>query len=942
MVGVLLIASLNALAQDLSRVHGKLIDTNTRDGMVGATVQLISVRDTSQHFITASDKDGFYLFNKIPATFYKLIYSSIGYKPEQKFVRVKGVDTDLGVFESQPDTTVLDDVEVNARAIMVEIKGDTTAINAQAYKTNPDATAEDLIAKMPGIVVNGTGVQAQGEQVGKVLVDGREFFANDPSIALKSIPAEIVQKIEIFDQQSDQAQFSGFDDGNTTKTLNIVTKPENRNGQFGRAYIGANANSQFKAGGNINHFDKALRLSVVGLSNNINLQNFTSEDLLGIASAGSRRGGRGGGAGGGTGGFSGGGENFQPGQQGGISETHAYGINYSDEWGEKIKITGSYFFNFLDNQNDQLVNRENFVPDMENQFYNEVNNSNRINYNHRFNGRLIYAINERNSIIFTPRVSWQKTNLDDLLAGKTRVVEGTVLNSLVNNYYSINSGYNASGNLLLRHRFEKRGRTLSLGLSLQANDNNGDTQLDNITVFDEALTDVDSIQQQVDLFATGVTYGASVNYTEPLGERSQMQIGYRLSLNQTDSDKRTFDASGEADLDMPLDTMLSNVFNSQYTTHSPSIGIMYRKDKLFLRAGLAYQSASLDNAQKFPQENKIGRTYTSLLPTVMMRYRISSDINARMFYRTYTQNPSISQLQNVVDNSNPLYLSVGNPLLNQSTNHMLMARYSQVNTKKATSFFGLASVRLINDYITNTTYIASQDSIINEDITLRKGGQISSPVNLDGYLNARILFSYGLPVSFLKSNLNLNLGTVYSRTPGLVNAANNISHATTFTGGVVFASNISENIDYTILYELNLNNIRNDVETNLSNKYLSQNIQLRLNWIFWDGFVFRSSFSDQLYDGYTEEFNDNFILWNMSIAKKFLANKQAELELSVFDLLNQNTSINRLTTESYIEDTRTDVLQQYFMLTFTYTIRNFKGFENREEERRERPGRGRW
>jgi len=454
--------------------------------------------------------------------------------------------------------------------------------------------------------------------------------------------------------------------------------------------------------------------------------------------------------------------------------------------------------------------------------------------------------------------------------------------------------------------------------------------------------DVDSIQQQIDLYDNGVTYAANLNYTEPLGERVQMQIGYRLSVNQTDSDKRTFDASETPDSGMSLDTLLSNVFESQYITHSPTMGIMYRKDKLFLRAALSYQNASLDNRQDFPELNEIGRTYTSVLPMAMIRYRISKDDNFRMFYRSSTQNPSIHQLQNVVDNSNPLFLSTGNPFLDQSTNHMLMARFSRVNTNKATSFFGLASARFIHDYITNTTYVATQDSIINEDITLRQGGQISAPVNLDGYVNARLLFTYGLPISFLKSNLNLNLGSTYTRTPGLVNNVDNVSKAMTYSGGAVFASNISENIDYTLLYEMNLSNVSNDIESNLSTNYLSQKIQLRLNWIFWDGFVFRSTFTDQMYSGYSEEFNGSYLLWNMSFGKKFLANKQAELELSVFDLLKQNVAIDRLNTESYIEETRTDVLQQYFMLTFTYTFKNFKGFEDRQPDRIEGPGRGRW
>ena len=909
---------------------------------MGANVQLVSVRDSTQHFITVTDTEGNFSFENIAPTFYKLIYSSIGFKTEQKFVRVGGLETKLGVFEMLEETTILAGVEVKDKAISVEISGDTTSINAVAYKTNPDATAEDLLAKMPGVIVNGSGVQAQGEQVGKVLVDGREFFANDPSIALKTIPAEIIQKIEIFDQLSDQAQFSGYDDGNTTKTINIVTKPENRNGEFGRVYGGANIDAQYSAGGNFNYFNNDLRLSVVGLSNNVNEQNFTSEDLLGIASAGSRRGGFGGGAGGGRGG-GGSSENFQTGPQTGISTTHAYGLNYSDEWGEKVRITGSYFFNLVNNDNDQIVNRENFVPNSANQFYEELSNSNRLNYNSRFNMRLIYTINERNSIIFSPRVSWQKTTLDDILIGQTSSDEGAILNSLVNDYYSISNGYNAQGNLLFRHRFEKRGRTISFNFGVQANDNTGDAYLDNITVFDPVLLGIDSLQQQTDLFANGITYSGNINYTEPLSNRVQMQFGYRVSVNNTDSDKRTFDASGGVESMMPLDTTLSNVFSSGYITQSPSIGIIYRKEKLFFRAGFAYQAALLENQQLFPEEGETSTQYNSYLPSAMVRYRFSKDANGIFFYRTFTQNPSIEQLQNVIDFTNPLYLATGNPNLNQSTNHLLMARYSKVNTEKSTSFFALASLRIINDYITNTTYVASEDSLINGDVLLRKGWQLSAPINLNGYANGRLLFTYGFPISPAKSNLNVNLGATYTRTPGLVNRIENTSHTVAYNGGLVFSSNISKDVDYTLLYDLNYNTVENNVQTNLSNNYLSQVFLFKLNWIFWKGFVFRNNLSYKIYNGYTEGFNDNYVLWNMSIAKKFLAKKQAELEFRVFDLLNQNTTINRINTENYIEEIRTDVIQQYFMLTFTYTFKHFKGFVDRQDQNRPGTGRGgRW
>jgi hypothetical protein len=556
--------------------------------------------------------------------------------------------------------------------------------------------------------------------------------------------------------------------------------------------------------------------------------------------------------------------------------------------------------------------------------------------------RLIYTINPNNSIIFLPRISWQKTTLDDLLVGQTTVENGSILNSLLNGYDSENAGFNGSGTLLFRHRFEKRGRTISLRTGIQANDNNGDDYLNSLTVYEQNVVSRDTVQLETDLISDGITYSANLNYSEPLGKQAQLQLGYSISQTESSSDKRAYDASIPDVDEFPLDTVLSNVFESKYITHAPSVGVMYRKEKLFLRASFAYQNASLENQQFFPSEGNIERSYTTLLPSAMMRYRFTKDANLQVFYRTNTQNPSISQLQNVVDTSNPLYLSTGNPQLNQSTNNMFVARYSKVNTVKSSSFFMLVSARLTDDYITNTTYVATQDSVINDDIVLKKGSQISAPINLDGYKNARVLFTYGVPVPNLKANLNLNLGTSYTRTPGLVNQVSNNSQTMTYTGGVVVASNISEKIDYTLGYDVNFNMVNNELESSLSNRYLIQNLQFKMNWIFPDGFVFRNKINYQVYSGYADGFNDEYIGWNMSVTKKFLKDKQAEIELSVFDLLDQNTSINRINTESYIEETRTDVLKQYFMMTFTYTFKNFKGFVDRGQDRRDGPGRGRW
>ncbi len=923
---VLIFLGVSTQAQELATLSGKLIETDGATGLVGANVQLILVKDTTTHFITSTSTDGSFSFDNLTPSFYKIKYSSIGYKSGEKLVRVKAPNTLLEPFIVAEEAEMLAEIEVKGKSLSVENRGDTTAILASGFKVNPDANAEDLIAKMPGMIVNGSGVQAQGEQVQKVLVDGREFFANDPNIALKNIPAEIIDKIEVFDQQSEQSQFSGFDDGNTTKTINIVTKLENRNGQFGRVYAGANLDEQYNAGGNLNHFKDDMRLSIVGMSNNVNKQNFSSEDLLGVASSGSRRGGRGGGAGG-----SAGGESFLTNQANGISETHAYGLNYSDEWGDKIRVTGSYFFNLKDNLNNQLVNRENFVPGSSNQLYNELNESNTINQNHRANIRLIYSINDYNTLIFVPSISWQKTKLNDILLGTTTTLEGANLNDIVNDYNSLSTGYNFSGNLTYMHRFEKRGRTVSLRLGANTSESFAEDNLANLTSFDSNVARNDTILQFGDSYSDGTSYSVNINYTEPLAERVQLQLGYRTDISDDDADIKTFD---DTQVPAVIDTILTNIFDSRYITNAPTVGLFARGEKLFARVALMYQWATLDSYQQFPQEGSVDRSFTRLLPMAMMRYRFSQDANFRIFYRSFTQKPSITQLQNVVDNTNPLYISIGNPTLDQSTSHMFNARYSSINTKRASSFFALASFTAIDDYVTNSNFIVNQDTLINNEYLLRAGGQISTPVNLNGYLNARLLFNYGLPLSFIKTNLNLNAGATYTKIPGLVNGVSNLSQNMAYNGTLALSSNISEKIDYTLLYDLTYNDVVNDLESSLSQDYTYQSVGFKINWSFWNDFVFRTQLSYQQYRGFTEGFNDEFTLWNMSLAKKFLKNKQAEVELRVYDLLDQNTAIARVNAESYIEETRTNILQQYFMLTFTYTISNFKGVVDRSNQDR--------
>ena len=271
-------------------------------------------------------------------------------------------------------------------------------------------------------MVNGE-VQAQGEKVQRVLVDGKQFFGEDATLALKNLPAEIVDKIEVFDRQSDQAQLTGFDDGNAQKTINIVTRADRNAGKFGKLFAGYGSDNRYMAGGNLNIFGKEKRISIIGLSNNINQQNFASQDLAGVlgsSGGGGGRGGRGGGGGGGGGSWGGGGNggNFLVGQQNGITNTSAFGLNYTDKWGEKLEVTGSYFFNRSGNANTQATNRETFLSNGS-QFYKEQTSNANTNLNHRVNFRFEYSPDKNNTIIFSPSVNWQDNQATTLRIGAT-------------------------------------------------------------------------------------------------------------------------------------------------------------------------------------------------------------------------------------------------------------------------------------------------------------------------------------------------------------------------------------------------------------------------------------------------------------------------------------------------------------------------------------------
>ncbi|RDC64800.1 TonB-dependent receptor [Adhaeribacter pallidiroseus] len=906
-------------------LEGTVTDRKDNSPLPGATVLLLRLPDSTQSAVI-TDATGRFAFQQTPGR-YLLRISFLSYQTVERPISLTNAPLNVGAIALSSDTRQLKEVQIIGKTPTAVQKGDTTELNARAFKTNPDANATDLIQKMPGINVQDGQVKAQGENVQRVLVDGKEFFGDDVNATLNNLPAEVIDKIQILEEQSEQAKVSGFDDGTRVKTLNIVTRADRRTGQFGRVYAGAGTDARYQVGGSLNMFKPGQRLTILGQSNSINQQNFSGEDLIGVSGGGGGggRGGRGGGGGPGGGGF-GGGNDFAVPQLNGITKTHSGGLNYSGQFGKKLEISGSYFGNYTDND----AYEKSFLQYVVNQRlpYNaesEINNSATQNHNHRLNFRLEYKIDSANTIFLRPRLSLQGR---DALSGinRSRSLDTALVTETAGQSNSKSLGINFTNEFTLQHRFAKRGRSLSIGLGTSINNRNVDSYNQSETEQfnpDELI----SINQRNDQEVKGWSLTPSVSFSEPLSKLSQLQLNYSGTIQRNESDRRAYNFTDEEEGYNAFDPRFSNTFVNFNPQHRVGVGYRFRTqdNKINFNFNTSYQYSELNNEREFPTKNSFSRGFHNVVPNARLQYNITKQKNFRLFYRGATNPPSVDQLQDVVTLSNDsLRFTIGNPNLNQYYRHFANIRYSATNLEKASTFFIGLNASVNQNPIVNATIIADSTEVIF-GVPLIRNQQITRPTNVNGQYNFNGFVNYGIPIKAIKTNVNVDANAGYNKNPGYLNGVLNYSYTQTYGVGLTLSSNISENLDFTLASNGNMNLTRNSASVGQNNNYYTINNRARLNWIFWKNFVLQSDFTQRIYSGLSANYNQNYSLWNVSVGKKFFPKRNGDLRLIVYDLLKQNNSIQRNIQPTYIEDVETRTLQRYFMLSFTYTIRQYNG-----------------
>ena len=882
-------------------VKGKVYEYGKQDAIPYANVLLLSVTDSAQVAGTISDLDGEFEMTGVRDGDYLFKVQYLGYQNFFKLVRVN-TNIDLGTISIREEATALNEVVVAARRSTGTQKSDTTMYNADAFKTMKDASAQVLIEKLPGVVSEGGVLQAQGENIAQILVDGKPFFGTDVQAALQNLPAEVIQSIEIFDQKSEKAQLSGFDDGERLKTINIITKANRRKGQFGKTTAGYGTDDRYLVGASINAFDEDQRITFTGLANNVNMLNYTSD-------ANTQADGR---------------------PQEGIVTTNILGLNYTDLWGEKMKVTGSYTFSNRENVGLVTRFRDFVTTDASNQEYSENSRDVRVNNEHQADLRLDYNPDSKNRILYIPRFTARFEDENSGFFGET--TDGT---SLINQVENLKTGdyreFDFFNRLLYSHKFDKPGRTVTLRTIFHRGwDEDLSDRIARNSYFEQEDVRNELINQRTTRQRVGNRWETGISFTEAFGQRSQVELEYEIGNRNNDSDQLVFDVEG-GDFDrgnMSLDTALSNTFQSDYLTQEFEIGYQYRTDNFKFQSEVQYQDAKLDNNQGFPQPFELNRRFNAVLPTFRMEYKFSPSTNIQLDYDTRTNEPQIRQLQPVIDNTNPLQLRTGNPDLNQSYNHQFRVRFRSQNPDSDKSWFLFAQSSLIDNYISNSVFIADEATEIQDGIILEKGSQLNRPVNLNGYWDMRSWLSYGMPLDFIKSKLNINAGLGVSKRPGQVNDLIGFNNSQRLSTGFSINSSISDQIDFNIWSRSSFNNVENTLNSNLDNRFFQQRFRVNFNWIIWEGFVYRLDLNHQINSGLSEGFDNNFSLINMSLGKKIFANQRGEISIMVYDLLKQNANVRRNITETYIEDIQTNVLQQYFMISFTYNLRRFsKGMD---------------
>lgn len=893
-----------AMGQGFS-VTGQVLDTLNLP-LPSATVMLLNTADSSLVNFGVSDAQGRFELKSADRKEYIFKISFTGFSTWTRKLAPPegGLVTDLGKIRMEPENNQIGEVVVQAEQVPVIVKKDTIEYNAGSFKTRPNENVEGLLKKLPGVEVDTEGtITTQGEQVKRVTVDGKEFFGRDPKLATRNLPADAVDKVQVYDKKSDQAEFTGIDDGQREKAINLELKDDRRHSAFGNITAGAGTDDRFQTKANINRFNKGDQLSLLGMANNVNEQGFSIDEYMNFTGASQQM-------------MGGGGPvrvnvsmddqstgipvNFGR-RANGIMTNYAAGLNLNNQLSRKTEVNGNYFFNSLDHDLKQDTYRENFLPDG-NFTYKQNSIQNNQNVNHRANAIVDHQIDSLNSLRFTTNFSFNGTDTEQQSTGSNRAADSTLQNESEIRNTAGGSSVTSNSSLLFRHKFDKKGRTLSSNLTLGVSGSDRDGFTDGIYRY-FGNQPREEIQKQISEQTIGnLSYGANITYTEPLGGRKYLETNYAFSRNHHDTDRDVYDQQEGENVFNP---QLSTEYNSDYTWHKGGLNFRLNRYNFNLQVGSSLQYTSLEGELK-SLESEVDRSFKNILPVVRFNYDFTETRHLSFDYETSVQEPSIQQLNPALDQTDKLNLYQGNPNLRPAYTHNWRVGYNLFNPVKFFHFSGLFDV----DYTTNAiTNAVSYDNFV----------RLTMPVNVGYSLSLLGNVSLFFPVKPLNSRVSVIVRGREQKNKTILNDIENMIRQRNYEGVLRYSYRLDEVLDLNLSASLRKNMTSYEFDQP-DQSFFNQTYTAESSLSFLKNYQFVADLNYYVYSDRTNDFKEDIPILDLSLSRFLLKNKKGELKLSVNNLLDEDTGVIQTANSNYLERQTTNAPGRYFMVSFTYSL----------------------
>lgn len=915
-LSVLLAAVMPLSAYDLT---GRIID-ETGEPMIQASLRVLAVKDSTQVKGTVTNASGLYKIAGVSNGSYIVEASYVGYSTVYKNIKVEGQNLALEPITLKESSIMLQEATVIGIKTPIKVMQDTVEFNADSYKTAPNAVVEDLLKRLPGVEVDSEGkITANGKTVSKILLDGREFFADDPKVASKNLPVNMIEKLQVVDRKSDLARITGVDDGEEETVINLTVKQGMNSGWVGNVEAGYGTNNRYKVSFLANRFWNGNQLSFFGGGNNVNEPAFTD------GTAGRFR---------------------RFGSDTGLTSSQGLGVNFNIGNQEIFRFGGSVMYSQTDRDTYQKSDRQYLFVDSTS-YYNSQKYARDKGHNVRADFRIQWSPDSFNTFEFRPNISLNYNNSfssDSSLtrAGDPRMSE--VVRS-INNDHTKGSSVEFGGMIIYNHKFRsKPGRSFSLFANYRMSNVREKSDSYSWNKFFLFNDSIDLTDRYTNNHTWSNMVNARVSWTEPLGDVKKgnfLTFAYRIQYRWNNTDRFTYDHpvifpdgwTGDPQISSRLEFNydLSNKFRNDYMNQDIRVGYKHVSKTGTLDAGVS-AVPQMSRSVSLTDKNKTipTRWVWNFAPYLRYRYRPSKQTSLSVNYMGRSSQPSMTQLQPVADMSNPLRVVIGNPDLKPTFSHNIMLRFNDFNSEAQRSIMTMADVQVAQNSIVSRSAFNSET-----------GGSVTTYENVNGVWNARLMNMISFPLRNKAFTFNNHVMAFYDHSVAFNNNERNSSGSLMFNESFNFAWR-PNNTELAIRPSYSLRYVSNTLQLSGSNMVHTYGGSFYGTYYTPFGLVLNTDLNYSATSGYSEGYNTRQWMWNATISYQFLRNKSATVSLKAYDLLQQKSNVSRTVNASYIDDTLYNSLTRYFMVSFSYKFNTAGGRQaaNRDSGGFDGPGGG--